>query len=423
MKQNTGALNKQEETTVRSQVKPKCCRRRYYTVFSIVIMACLGTVYSWSIFRTDIESLYGIGTALSGLPYMISLLFYSLFVFITGRIGERYSPKAIIVIGGILVAAGWILAGTANNILSLTLFYGSVIGCGVGIVYGVPMNMAAKWFPEKRGLITGMILAGFGASPFITAPFARYLSYNFGVLKTFQILGVIFGITIVLPALFFRYPTEEESRVLKASSEGKGLGTDLDTSSMVKTGSFKRLYVMFMTGTMIGLMMVGITSNVGQELIHLPASKTAVLMSLFAVFNGMGRLLFGWLSDRYSYRTAMILSYVLINLGAVIMLVNKDGNLLGYITAFSLFWLTLGGWLAIAPAATMSLYGVVHYSKNYGTVFTAYGIGAIAGVLLSGFFKDIFHGYRQVFYMIIVLSLTGIGTAIRFQKGVLLKQS
>jgi MFS family permease len=105
------------------------------------------------------------------------------------------------------------------------------------------------------------------------------------------------------------------------------------------------------------------------------------------------------------------------------MLVNKDGNLLGYITAFSLFWLNLGGWLAIAPAATMSLYGVKHYSKNYGTVFTAYGIGAIAGVLLSGFFKDIFHGYRQVFYMIIVLSLTGIGTAIRFHKGVLLKQS
>lgn len=422
MKHNTAVVNRQEKTTVRPQVKAIRRRRIYYTAFSIVIMACLGTVYSWSIFRTDIESLYGIGTALSGLPYMVSLLFYSLFVFVTGRMGERYSPKAIMAVGGILVAAGWILAGTANNIVSLTLFYGSVIGCGVGIVYGVPMNMAAKWFPEKRGFITGMILAGFGASPFVTAPFARYLSDNFGVLKTFQILGVIFGITVVLLALFFRYPTEEESRVLIASSEGKTSGTDLDTCSMIKTGSFKRVYITFMTGTMIGLMMVGITNNIGQELIHLPAAKTAVLMSLFAVFNGMGRPLFGWLSDKYSHRTAMILSYVLITLGAVIMLADKEGSLISYITAFSLFWLNLGGWLAIAPAATMSLYGVKHYSKNYGTVFTAYGIGAIAGVLLSGFFKDIFHGYRQVFYLIIVLSLTGIGTAITFHKSTLLKQ-
>ncbi|MPM73408.1 putative MFS-type transporter YhjX [bioreactor metagenome] len=158
---------------------------------------------------------------------------------------------------------------------------------------------------------------------------------------------------------------------------------------------------------MIGLMVVGMTINVGLDYFQLDSSTVTRTMAIFAIFNGVGRPAFGWVTDRYSSRKAMTISYFLI-MSSAMGLVTSGKHTLVYILTFSIFWFNLGGWLAIAPTSTLKLYGIKNNSQNYGLVFTAYGVGAIAGVSTSGLILDYYGNYDYVFYYIIVLCMVGI---------------
>lgn len=158
---------------------------------------------------------------------------------------------------------------------------------------------------------------------------------------------------------------------------------------------------------MIGLMLIGMTGKVAVEWVGLSQGSAALLMSFFAVFNGLGRPVFGWLTDRLSFKSAALISFVSIVMGALIMIYTKGSSPIAFGLAFSIFWFNLGGWLAIAPASTLSLFGTLNYSQNYGVVFTAYGIGAVAGVISSGVLIDWFGGYIMIFYLVLTLAAVG----------------
>lgn len=379
-----------------------------YVILGIIIMMFLGTVYSYSVFRLSLEQLFIIESAESGMPYMMALAFYALFMFLTGKYLEKFNPRLIMLVGGLLVSIGWILSSFAPNIIILTITYGCISGAGVGIAYGVPMTIVTKWFPEKKGLAVGMVLLGFGLSPLITAPLASILVETYGVMNTFLALGIGFG--LVLPILIypFKYPTELDLAHLKPVNKVQSSSNNYVMSAMVKTKSFRGLYLNFIIGTMIGLMLIGMTTKIGVEFIGIESRRVTGLIAIFAVFNGLGRPIFGWITDRLTSKKAMLLSYLLITLAAVLLLVAGKNNEWIYIISFSIFWFNLGGWLAIAPASTLRLYGTKHYSKNYGLVFTAYGVGAITGVSSSGLLLDLLGSYHFVFYYIIALCILGI---------------
>lgn len=382
--------------------------RWVFVFLGIIIMMCLGTVYSWSVFRLPIEKLYGIGSTQSGLPYMFFLASYALFMLLTGKYLDKFSPTIIISLGGILIAIGWILSAYAANIYILTITYGLIIGAGVGIAYGVPMTVVAKWFPEKKGLVVGFVLIGFGLSPFITAPLARNLIENYGIKKAFQILGIAFGVVIPLLSCVFKYPSKADNKSLASVSIKIKAINDINTANMIKSQGFKGLYFNFLIGTMIGLMLIGMTSNVGVELIKLTPRTVALLISVFAIFNGIGRPIFGLITDKLSYKKAMLISYILILIASLLMLFANEGSIVLFSIAFSIFWFNLGGWLAIAPTSTLAMFGTKHYSQNYGVVFTAYGIGAIIGVLSSGVIMDLLKNYHSIFYFVIGLCSIGL---------------
>ncbi len=384
---------------------------RWIYVFSgIIVMMFLGTVYSYGVFREPIEEMYNVGTTLSGLPYMISLAFYALFMFFSGKVLKKMKPKKTISIGGIVISAGWIFSSMAPNIYVLTITYGIIIGSGVGIIYGLPMQVVAEWFPKIKGFAVGLVLLGFGLSPFITAPVARILIENHGVKSTFLILGVFFGVAIPLLSLFFKLPSKKinSQKMIETKRKIDKNEIDIKTSDMIKTQSFKGLYINFTIGTMIGLTLIGLTSMIGKHLIGITSINVAFYMSLFAIFNGIGRPIFGWLTDNYSAKKIMILSYVLIITASVLMLSAKEGSTFSYGLAFSIYWLNLGGWLAIAPTSTIKMFGIKNYSENYGLVFTAYGIGALVGVASSGIILDFLGSYNYLFYYIILLSIMGM---------------
>lgn len=386
-------------------------------ISGIIIMLCLGTVYSWSVFRLPIETLFGIGATLSGLPYMTALAVYAISMMLTGRILSKVDPVKLIWIGGLFVTAGWVLSAFVNNAFALTFTYGVLSGAGVGIIYGVPMAVVARWFPEKRGFAVGLVLLGFGLSPLITAPIARQLVNLIGVRETFLTLGIVFGIVITLFAIAQKYPevasTNASSSASSKANQGSSSGTAaevtecINTKQMMKTQNFIGLYLNFIIGTLIGLTAIGITSTIGVESFSLTPNEVAYIIPIFAVFNGLGRPLFGWIIDKTSGKKAMLVAYAAVLIAAFIMLTANTGETYKFILAFSLLWLSLGAWLSIAPTTTIRYFGTTHYSQNYGTVFTAYGVGAILGVMSSGILLDMFTVARPIFLSIAALSLIG----------------
>ena len=389
--------------------------RWVYIFAGILIMLLLGTVYSYSVFRVALERELKIGSFESGIPYMTALASYAISMLLSGRHIEKLNPRTVIISGGLLVSLGWILSYLARGTLVLAFTYGCISGAGVGLVYGVVMNVIAKWFPEKRGLAVGLVLVGFGLSPMITAPVGEMLVDRFGVFNAFLFLGIIFGLAITMLALPFKYPVGSETLNERLNTGSQIKPVEVPLKEMTKTRRFRGLYANFIIGTMIGLMMIGMTVNAGVEYFGLDTSTVAGLMAFFAISNGLGRPVMGWFTDRFSPRTAMMTSFSLIMAAAILLIVLHNGIII-YIGTFSILWFNLGGWLAIAPASTIRFFGARNYSENYGLVFTAYGIGAITGVTGSGILLDLHGNYLYIFLYIIILCAAGLlvtGRSIR----------
>ncbi len=377
-----------------------------YIPLGVLIFMCLGTIYSWSVFDQPLEKMFEVGATESGLPYMAFLASYAIVMPIAGGYIDKYGPKLLTIIGGAIVALGWILSGFAMNIYFLILTLGIIYGSGVGIVYGAIIAAIAKWFPKRKGLAVGLTLGGFGLSPFITAPLANWLISNFGILTAFIILGISFGLIIITLGFPFKFPDSDKTEAEEDSNADDS--KNLTTKEMIKTPKFYFLWFCFILGTLIGLMAIRITGPVGRDIIGLSSQTAALFVSFFAIFNGLGRPLFGWLTDRFGTMITIIISYTSILLAGVVMLVNGDGSVVLYAIAFALFWLNLGGWLAIAPAATAQFFGPKHYGKNYGFLFTGYGVGAVIGTSLSGHLRDLLGSYIYVFYPVTALMVFGI---------------
>ncbi len=380
----------------------------------ILMMMCLGTVYSWSVFRSAIEIEFQLNALQSGLPYMVSLVFYAIFMVLTGKHRAILSLKSWIIVGGLFIGLGWIFSSLSSNVYLLTLYYGVIVGSGVGMAYGIPMVLIAEWYPKKKGLMVGLVLAGFGLSPLISAPLARYLIVNYGLMATFLYLGLFFVIIIPLLGLSMSLPYHSKQKTDQKVTDLPG--PQISTPEMTKLPSFKKLYLSYWIGTSIGLMIIGLSYQVGVDYIQASPERIAWLMSVFAICNGLGRPFFGWLTDRYSPIFSMRLSFISILIFALLMIWFKDGSVIIYSLSFCVFWFNLGGWLALAPATTLRLYGTINFSQNYGLIFTAYGAGALFGVMISGALKDLLGSYIAIFWLIIAMAVLGLLTSHQLEE-------
>lgn len=387
--------------------------RWMFVVLGFIINICLGSVYAYSVFKNPVQTMFKAGSTEGNLPFMLFLAFFALFVFVGGRVLDKIGPRMLGVIGGILVGLGWILAGILPAVLPsiwiVVITYGIIGGTGVGLAYGGPLAVATRWFPDKKGLAVGLTLAGFGGSPFISANVASALIKSSGPLATFWMMGIAFLAIVILLSLPMKFPVagwKPAGWQPKASAAASTV--DIDTSSMVKTPTFWGLFLSYIIGCVAGLGAIGISSPVGTEIIKLDAATAAVLVGVFAIFNGGGRPLFGWLTDRVTPRWAAVINLIIIITASLLMLMATAGSLALYVICFCLLWLCLGGWLAIAPTATTIFFGAKNYSKNYGVVFLAYGIGAIVGGLISGQSKDLFGNYNVSFIITAVLGVIAV---------------
>jgi MFS transporter, OFA family, oxalate/formate antiporter len=381
--------------------------RWLFIPLGIMAQLCLGTVYSWSIFKKYLKDLLTQGKTISAtealLPFAVLLIVFAILMPIAGRYIERYGAQKVTAVGGVILGLGYFSSSFVSDIPSLIITYGLTAGAGVGIVYGVPIAVSAKWFPDRKGLAVGLTVIGFGLSPLITAPLAETLIANYGIANTFRILGMAFATILLAISTQLKFPPAGWLASAGATPVNAAIADDLLSSP-----SFFALWSCYAIGTLAGLMAIGIASNVGKEIVGLDTATATAAVSIFAIFNGVGRPIFGWLTDQLKPKMAAIISYIMILVASIIMLNTGKGQVVNYFVAFGLLWLSLGGWLAIAPTATLSLFNSANYSKNYGIVFTAYGAGALAGTLIAGSAKDIFGSYTNAFIPTAVLSILGI---------------
>lgn len=390
--------------------------RWVYVVLGLIMCVCLGAVYAYSIFLGPVREVMQVSASMANLPFMVFLAFFAVTMFFGGRVMEKLGPRKLGMIGGVIVGLGWLLSSFAPNIWVLTLTYGVIAGSGVGLVYGCPVAMGAKWFPDRKGLAVGLTLAGFGGSALITGKLASVLIPSVGLSNTFLYFGITFGIILVVLSLPFKFPAAGWVPAGWKPAAGAVVAEDFTPGEMAKTSTFWGLFFCFLIGSIAGLMAIGISKPVGNEIIKITGETAATLVGVFAIFNALGRPLFGFLTDKIAPRNATILNLILILIVSIIMIVAKEGDTGLYTLSFIGFWLCLGGWLAIAPTATAAFFGMKNYARNYGVVFFAYGFGAIVGGIISGQAKDVFGTYTFAFYPTAVLAVVGLVLAVALLK-------
>ncbi len=393
--------------------------RWMFVVLGFIINICLGSVYAYSVFRGPVAKLLNMSATEAGMPFMVFLALFATMVFFGGLLLAKLGPKMLGWIGGVVVGVGWILASFSTSGTMLTITYGLIGGGGVGLAYGVPLAVAGRWFPDKRGLALGLTLAGFGGSPFVSANVASALIKAVGPMSTFFYMGVAFLVIILVCFIPYRFPKDGWLPAgWKPPAAAAASAVDLNMGEMAKTSTFMGLFLCYIIGSLAGLMAIGISASVAQEIIKIDAATAATLVGVFAIFNGVGRPIFGVLTDKLSPKIAALISFVLILVCSLGMLMAGPGSVMLYTLCFIGFWLVLGGWLAIAPTATTIFFGVKNYAKNYGLVFFAYGLGAILGGIIAGQAKDTFGSFTFAFYPTAGLAVLGILIALAMLKPV-----
>ena len=391
-------------------------------VLGMVINLCLGSIYSWSVFVKPLTDYFTgtLGQQVTAsdilLPFSVFLAFFAIAMPFTGKYIEQYGPRNVTIIGGILTGLGWLLASFANSVPMLYVMYGIIGGIGVGIAYGVPVAVSARWFPDRRGLAVGLTVLGFGFSALITANLAGYFIGAYGVMNTFRIFGIAMIILTILLAMPLKFPTagwKPAGWTPPAPVAGQHVTCEFNRSQMLKTSSFYALWACYFIGCLAGLMAISIAKPVGTD-VGIETGLATMLVGFFAVFNGGGRPVFGALTDKFTPRNAAMVSFILIALAS--LLIWQVQSVTVYIIAFAVLWGCLGGWLAIAPTTTGNFFGTCDYPRCYGVIFLAYGAGAIAGPQLAGFIKTSTGSYLGVFPIVLVLAVIGLVIAFAMLK-------
>lgn len=398
-----------------SESKP--FNRWFIVVGAILIQLCLGAIYAWSVFRKPLEGSLQITATQASLPFSFVLIFFALATVIGGRLQDKFGPRVVAIIGGVLLAAGMILASFAQNIVMLIVAYGVVSGIGIGFAYVCPISAGVKWFPDKRGLITGLAVAGFGAGALIVGPLARAMIDNIGPFLTFRYLGIAYFVLILIGALILRNPPAGYRPAgwnPQTANRTQPLA-DFSAGQMMKTAQFWLIWLTYFAGCAAGLMIIGQTSPIAQEMARFTKETAAIGVSVLAIFNTLGRIFWGRVSDSIGRTRALSLMF-LINAVAII----------GYFlipAVPAIFWLgialvgsSFGGYLAIYPAVTADYYGTKYSGINYGLVFTAYGVGGLLSNIFAPRMKEITGNYNAAFIVTALLCLVAALIVLFFLK-------
>ena len=393
-------------------------------VGAILIQLALGAIYAWSVFTpklTATDGVYQFSAGQAAWVFSAGLFFFALVMIWAGRQLATLGPQKLAIAGGITLGLGYVLAGFfGNSFIAQLIFIGVMGGAGIGLAYVVPIAVGVKWFPDRKGMLTGLAVAGFGFGATIWVKWAGSwgggLLNNLelfgldGVRSVFVLYGIIFAVMVILGSLVMKDPpagwlpegyTPPEAGSAQASGD-----VNFETNEMLRTPQYYMLFITFVFSALAGLMVIyciklfGIDSLTFAKLGSLdpsnPEFKSTVAwassiagtaMATYAILNGLGRIIWGIVSDKIGRKIAIFLMCLL--QGIIMLLLYKfGGGATTFIIAAAIIGFNFGGNFALFPAATADFFGNKTVGKNYGFIFFAYGIAGIVGPQIAGLFKD-----------------------------------
>lgn len=340
------------------------------------INLCLGILYAWSVFNKALVTDFGWSAADASSPYAIATIAFSVCLLVAGILQDRMGPRNILILGTTLTGLGMIASGFASSVLMLNLTFGVMTGAGIGFGYACLSPSAMKWFhPSKKGMVNGLIAAGFGLAAIYLAPLTSALITHLGIQTSFMILGAgVLAIAVPLACTINNPPAGyvPAEPKLKAGQEAKVVAkvANLSWKAMLKTPQFYALWLMYALAASVGLMIIGNITNIASVQANLP--NAVYLASILAIFNSGGRVAAGILSDKIGGVRTLLLAFLL-----------QGGNMVLFATFDSEFTLIIGtaiaavGYgtlLAVFPSITAEFYGLKNYGTNYGVLYTSWGI-------------------------------------------------
>lgn len=370
------------------------------------INLAFGVLYAWSIFAGKLQETLGWTKTESSIPYTVAIIMFALVMIPAGRLQDKIGPKWVVTIGGLLIGFGCILAGSMTSIFGLTISFGVLAGSGIGLGYASTTPPALKWFPpEKKGLISGIVVGGFGLATLYIVPLSNFLLSRYDVFTSFRIMGVIFLLMTLPLAQFVRNPDKPVASDNKAA---KPPIEDKTVKEMLKTKQFYMLWFMFFAGATGGLMTIGSLKPIVK--VMLGESAALQLVAFAAIANALGRPLAGVISEKFGRGKTMSVLYVLQALA--LFLFNGLSSFATVLMAAAMIYFAYGSMLSVYPSACADNYGTKNLGLNYGIMFSAWGAGGVFGPILGGKIADATGSYEMAFYVsagiLIIAAIMGL---------------
>ena len=376
---------------------------RIMVILSALLMQlCLGATYSWSVYVQHIKTIVGISQTQAQIPFSVFYFVFPLTMVFSGTLVDKFGPRIAAISGGILFGSGWLISSLGvDNFTYTILGNGIIAGVGAGIAYIVPISTCIKWFPENKGLVTGVAVAGFGGGAALVSTVAGYLlKLNLTPFTLFGYFGITFTVLIIFSGFFMQNPPDfSKTKTVK-----------LRFREVVTDKRFIILYFAMFTGLAAGF---AVNANIKELYKSATLMSGVTAVSFFAIANAAGRVIWGSIFDRFSSRTIIqlnLLAQALLLLTSPFILTSATGlQIFAIISGFN-----YGGVLVVYAGSVARIWGADKVGTIYGWLFSANIPGAVAP-LFAGFFYDITGSFTIPLYLIGAIIFVAIVT-LRYHK-------
>ncbi|MFX0102438.1 MAG: OFA family MFS transporter [Candidatus Hodarchaeota archaeon] len=385
----------------------KLMNRWLAVIGAVLLQLALGAIYSWSVFAKELQA-NGWLKSETQIPFSVSLVTFAIVMVWAGRNVQKIGTRKLAMTGGVVLGIGYILTGAlgAYNIWITTIFFGVIGGAGIGLGYVIPVGVGMKWFPDKKGLITGLAMAGFGFGGAIWIGLAgtwANLMTSLTINGVFILYGIIFAAMVILGGFFMVNPpdgykpegwTPPEVKEGSKASKTESL-VNFEPKEILKTKQFLILFVTFIFSAGAGLMTIGLAKTYPEEaliangysLAQASSIATMAIAVFYGIFNGTGRIVWGFISDKIGWKKSILFMAIIQGIMMILFqwLCGFEATL--YL-GISLIAFNFGANFTLFPAATAGNFGTDKISEKYGYMFLAYGIGGVVMPLLGGAMGD-----------------------------------
>jgi OFA family oxalate/formate antiporter-like MFS transporter len=371
---------------------------------TIIVQMGLGTIYTWSLFNQPLVNKFNWELSSVAITFSITSFALAFATLFAGKLQEKWGIRKLIALSGFILGLGLILTSQVSTLLMLYLLAGVIVGFADGTAYITSLSNLIKWFPNRKGLISGVSVSAYGLGSLVFKYINATLIDTVGISQTFFYWGIIVVIMVVGGSLLLREAIVVETPINAENAENK---RDYTVKEMLATKEVYFLFIMFFTACMSGLYLISIVKDIGVQLAGLNVAAAANAVAMIAIFNTVGRLILGSLSDKVS-RLKVIASTFFITAIAVLTLSFVQLNYGVFFICVAAIAFCFGGNITVFPAIVGDFFGLKNHSKNYGIVYQGFGLGALAGSFIAAFLG----GFKPTFIVIGTLCVLSLIIAI-----------